>query len=290
MINLLLLKLKFVGLALVFAIMGLLLFSFSTSRQAADDIWKQLGMTREQGIDGMKQSFLNGYLYYYGARNAKNIAVNDRAAIARDLLTYTRQYVSSPVFKKEYEKLRTDAKPEPPTETVPTKEEIRKEKIAETEKSIRKTEDAMKISADMAKIMKPTLELLKKTLADYKDPASKNIEAYYMYEKNEQASRVRSYNDRLARWDKDYPADFREKIKLRLQKFLELSATVDFDAELKQVGNKKKFVNPAYEAKSYDWKQIFRAGREVIEPARKFADQWMQDLEKDMQMASAQRN
>ena len=222
MINLLLLKLKFVGLALVFAIMGLLLFSFSTSRQAADDIWKQLGMTREQGIDGMKQSFLNGYLYYYGARNAKNIAVNDRAAIARDLLTYTRQYVSSPFFKKEYEKLRTDAKPEPPTETVPTKEEIRKEKIAETEKSIRKTEDAMKISADMAKIMKPTLELLKKTLADYKDPASKNIEAYYMYEKNEQASRVRSYNDRLARWDKDYPADFREKIKLRVQKLLEL--------------------------------------------------------------------
>lgn len=286
MINLLLIKLKFVTIMLILALVSLFLFSFTNSRQLADDIWKQLGMTREQGIDGMKQSFLNGYLYYYGARNAKNIAVNDRAAIAKDLLVYTRQYVSSPVFRKEYDKLRKDAKPEEPAEQVRSKEEIRKEKIAETEKSIRSAEETSKMSADMAKVMKPTLELLKKTLADYKDPASKNIEAYYSYEKNEQAARVRSYQERLSKWEKEFPADHREKIKTRLQKFLDLSATVDFDAELKVVGNKKKFVNPAYEGKPYDWKQIFRAGRAVIEPARAFANDWMQDLNRELEQSA----
>ena len=83
---------------------------------------------------------------------------------------------------------------------------------------------------------------------------------------------------RVARWEKEYPVDFNVKIKERLQQFLTLSATVDFDAELKQVGNKKKFVNSTYEGKSYDWKQIYRAGKDVIEPARAFAEKWLSEL------------
>jgi hypothetical protein len=246
---------------------------------ALDDFWKQLGMTREQGTDGVKQSFLNGYLYYYGARNFKNIALNNRPAIARDLCQYTKQYVNSPSFKKEYEQMRVAAKPVEPENKVRGKEEIRKEKIAETEESIRKTEATIKqMGADMAKIMQPTLQVMKKTLVDYKDPNSKYIEAYYLGEKNENESRLRSYKERYARWEKEYPADYRDKVRERLHKFLELAATVDFNAELKQVGNKKKFVNPAYEAKSYDWKQVYRAGKEVIEPARQFAEQWIAEL------------
>ena len=69
-----------------------------------------------------------------------------------------------------------------------------------------------------------------------------------------------------------------KKIKERLNHFLELAATVDFNAELKQVGKMRKFVNPQYEGKAYDWKQIFRAGKEVIEPARQVAEQWLKEL------------
>ncbi|HEX6193625.1 MAG TPA: hypothetical protein VFZ42_14725 [Chitinophagaceae bacterium] len=278
LIHLLLLKLKLLSIILLTALLSIFLFSFSTSRSMADDIWKQLGMTRDQGLDGVKQSFLNGYLYYYGAKNARNIALNNRAAVAKDLLTYTKQYVSSPVFKGEYEKLRRDAKPEAEVEKIRTKEEIRKEKIAETEKSIAKTEEIMK-QKDMAKIMQPTLDMLKKTLQEYKEPNNKYIESFYQYELRESEDRKRSYQERLARWEKEYPADFNLKIKERLQQFLTLSATVDFDAELKQVGGKKKFVNPTYEGKSYDWKQIYRAGKDVIEPARGFAEKWLLELD-----------
>ena len=68
-----------------------------------DDIWKMLGISRQNGTEGIKNSFLNGYLYYYGVKNAKNIAVNDRAAIATDLLNYTKEYISGPEFKKQYQ-------------------------------------------------------------------------------------------------------------------------------------------------------------------------------------------
>ena len=44
------------------------------------------------------------------------------------------------------------------------------------------------------------------------------------------------------------------------------------------VNGKKKFVNPTYEGKSYNWKQIYRAGREVIEPAISFAEQWIREI------------
>ena len=148
---------------------------------------------------------------------------------------------------------------------------------AETEKSIAKTLEIMK-QKDMAKIMQPTLDILKKTLEDYKQPDNKYIESFYQYEIRENEDRKRSYQERLARWEKDFPADFNVKVKERLQKFLALSATVDFNAELKQVGNKKKFVNPAYESKSYDWKQIYRAGKDVIDPARMFAEKWLSEL------------
>jgi hypothetical protein len=63
-----------------------------------------------------------------------------------------------------------------------------------------------------------------------------------------------------------------------LQKFIDLASTVDFSAELKLVNGKKKFVNPLYEAKAYDWKQVFRAGKDVIEPAMTFAQQWIKEL------------
>lgn len=282
-INRLLVKLKVPVLIFLLALISVFSFSFTTSRQLAADIWAQLGMTRTQGTDGIKQSFLNGYLYYYGAKNARNIAAGDRATIAKDLLAYTKQFVNSETFKKEYEQLRKDAKPVDPENKVRSKEEIRKEKIAETEKSIRDAEATMKVNADMAKIMKPTVEMLKKAADDYKKPDNKTIEAYYLYEKNENDNRISSYKERLANWEKEYPSDYREKIKQRLEKFIDLAASVDFTATLKKVGNKMKFVNPVYEGKAYDWKQIYRAGNDVIEPAIQFAEQWIKELDNAIQ-------
>ncbi|HUP13808.1 MAG TPA: hypothetical protein VM187_16420, partial [Niastella sp.] len=54
--------------------------------------------------------------------------------------------------------------------------------------------------------------------------------------------------------EKRYPADAKELVKQRLNEFLEVSATVDFDAQL----NGSMFANPTYEAKNQQWKMCYR--------------------------------
>ena len=59
---------------------------------------------------------------------------------------------------------------------------------------------------------------------------------------------------------------------------LEITKDVDYNAELKEINNKKKFVNASYEAKRPEWKMAFRAGKEVTEVTRAFAEQWLDEL------------
>jgi hypothetical protein len=243
------------------------------------DIWEQLGITREKGTQNINESFLNGYLQYYGVRNIKNIMAGDKAALAKDLMSYAKQQISSDAFKKHYDELRKSSKPAEITVTVKTKEDIRKEKIAETEKSIKETEENIKkATPDIAKILQPVLDMLKTNLADYKDPKSQMIDLFYQGEKYSAEQRQKNYDEAFQKWQATYPEDSRQFIKSRLQKFVALAKTVDFTAELKEVNGKKKFVKPAYEMKPYDWKQIFRAGKEIILPAIAFAEQWIGEL------------
>ena len=87
--------LKVTSVILSALVITLFASSFTTSRHMAGDFWQLLGITRSQGTDNIKQSFLNNYLYYYGARNARNLAAGDRVAVARDLLNYSKQYLGS---------------------------------------------------------------------------------------------------------------------------------------------------------------------------------------------------
>lgn len=63
-------------------------------------------------------------------------------------------------------------------------------------------------------------------------------------------------------------------IRRRLEAFLEMSQTVDFDARL----NGRQFADPEYEAMSGEWKMCFRAGREATLAAREEAEAWLEEL------------
>src|SRR5262249_34386946 len=64
----------------------------------------------------------------------------------------------------------------------------------------------------------------------------------------------------------------------RLREFLQLSADVDFDARLKTQDGRSVFENPAYQAKSSQWKMCFRAGREATAAARAAVQAWLTEL------------
>jgi F0F1-type ATP synthase membrane subunit b/b' len=273
---------RFIRPAVIFLLIittGALLVSFRAAR-VYSDIWQELGLTKEKGQYNIRESFLSGYLHYYGVRNVKSILTGDKAAIARDLMQFAKQEIGSESFRQKYEQMRKGAKPQEPVIEKRSKEDLRKEKIQETEKSIRDTEENIKkMSADIAKALKPMLEVLHNNLKDYKDPKSQMIDLFYQSELMQNEGRQRSYEEDMKKWEQDYPADCRQLIRARLQRFIDLAKTVDFNAALKDVNGKKKFVNPVYEGKPYDWKQIYRAGKDVIDPAVIFATQWIKELQ-----------
>lgn len=259
--------------------MIVLLSSFSINK-ANDDVWKILGITKQAGDEKIKNSFMYGYLYYYGVKNIKNLAVNDRGAIAKDLLAYAKQYVSSEAFKKEYDLMRKNAKPqEPELKPLRSIEEIQQNEIAKTEKSIKDTEKNMKDMPQYAKSMEPMLAILKDNLKKYQDPKNSYFASVAMGEKYDNESQVRSYNERMKQWEVGYPETVNRFITARLQKMLDATKDIDYNAELVEKWGKKKFVNPAYEAKNTEWKQGFRAGKEITENARIFAQKWLDELQ-----------
>jgi len=255
-----------------------LLSSFRVNK-TTDDIWKILGITKQAGDEKIKNSFMYGYLYYYGVKNIKNLAINDRGAIAKDLLAYAKQYVSSEGFKNEYELIRKNAKPQgPDLKPLRSIEDIQKNEIAKTEKSIRDTEKNMKDMPQYAKSMEPMLAILKDNLKKYQDPKNSYFASVAMGEKYDNESQVRSYNERMKQWEAGYPETVNQFIIGRLQKMLDATKDIDYNAELVDKWGKKRFANPAYESKNTEWKQGFRAGKEITESARAFAQKWLEEL------------
>ena len=269
-------RLSFLGAAL------LLLFvqqtTSSYSHKMADTIWQQLGLSQAQGTEKIRYSFATGYSNMYGIRNAKNIAAGNRAAVARNLFQYTKTYVSGAEFRNYYTKERASYKPVAP-EAAKTKEEIRREMIAEMEKSIRDAEKAMAgMTADIKKAIQPSVDDARKQLEEYRKPDSKMVEIRYQGEQMKHRSETERYERDLKKWEADYPAGINDLVRSRLEKYLSIAQTVDFDAELVEKYGKKRFVNPAYESKSSDWKMIYRAGREVYEAVRPLVEEWLKQL------------
>jgi hypothetical protein len=75
--------------------------------------------------------------------------------------------------------------------------------------------------------------------------------------------------------DSRYPSDPQKLVKKRLEEFLEVSGSVNFDARLSGNG----FVDAEYQNKSDQWKMCFRAGREVVNAAREEAKVWLGELQ-----------
>jgi predicted phage tail protein len=256
------------------------LFSSYQAKKITDDIWKTLGISRQTGTEGIKSSFLNGYLSYYGVKNLKNIATSDKAAITKDLLNYTKEYITGAEFKKQYDELRKNAKPqEPVSKPLRSIQEIQKDEIAKTEKGIKDTEKTIKeVNAEMAKAIQPVLDMLRKNLKEYQNPNHEYFANIAMGEKYQQENEIKRHKEYLQQWETNFPENLNHFIADKLKKMLEYTKGIDYNAALVEKYGKKRFVNPAYEGKRTEWKQGFRAGKEVTEQARTFAEKWLSEL------------
>lgn len=258
-----------------FAFLGLLSFK---AVKAYTDLWEQLGTSKQSGTNSIKESFLNGYFYYTG-RNIRKIVAGDRVGVAKDLLAYTKEYVSTEAFAKDYEAYRVWSKPQQP-EAAKTPDVIRKKFIDDTKSGIVNMEKFLKTAdASMKKSAEETLDMLKKTLKDYEDPNSEIIKMAVQGEENQYNYRFKEYQEKMKNWEEKYPAGVKAMVKARLQQLLTVTKDVDFNAQLTDRDGKKYFVNKEYERKPADWKMAFRAGKDVTGTVQAFARQWLQELQ-----------
>lgn len=244
----------------------------------ADDFLKQLGINKNDADEKISNSIFGGYLGIDGAKNAKNILLGDRKAVALDLLNYVRQYVKTDVFIKKYNEMRNYYRPK--EQTIQTPEELRIQNIKNQKDYVSKAEEIVKNSKPEFKdIFQKNLDEAKKQLKEAEDT---NNRYYVNYRKNypQLVKDSRSGYDRaIADWKAKYPDNQLLFVKMRLQQFLDVTKDIDFSAQLVDKGNKKIFADPGYERKDNRWKMAFRAGKEVTEPSRAFVQQWIAEIQ-----------
>jgi len=261
-------------------LLSVVLVSFSsfTAKRFSDDFLKQLGITKPAADEKISNSIIGGSLDLYGVKNAKNIALGNREAVAIDLLKYVKKHVSSPAFIKQYMQMKESYKPKEPV--VDTPEEFREKEIAQAKKAIADIEASIKkADANSKPIFEKVLEDARKNLKQKEDPANKHQVAYAKnYDKLVKMNKE-AHDRHLADWESRYPSNHMLYIKKRLVEFMQATKDVDFSAELVTKNGKKYFVDPAFERKDNRWKMAFRAGKEVVEPTRAFVQAWIDDIE-----------
>ncbi len=255
---------------------SLIFFSF-TMKSFNDDFLAQLGITKSEADKKITNSILGGFLDQQGVKNAKNIATGNRRVITNDLLVYTKKHVTSTAFIEEYVAYRESFKPK--MQSIQTPDEMQQDMISQFKKSVEETEASLKNADESLKpVFEEVLKTSKQMLKEAEDPNNPQIAAYRQNYEMMLSMNQQTYESQLKDWEIKYPPNHLLFVKQRLQQFLDETNDIDFTAELKEHKNKKVFVNPVYEAKSKRWKMAYRAGKEVIEPARDFVKKWMEEI------------
>jgi hypothetical protein len=167
----------------------------------------------------------------------------------------------------------------PVDEILQTPEQMRSDNIAAYKKTVAEAEqNVKKVDPSIKQIFEKALEDSKKALKDAEDP---NNKYYINYAKNypQLVKNFKENHDRaITDWNTKYPQNQLLFVRKRLQEFLNATTDIDFSAELIEKKGKKIFAKPEYEHKDSRWKMAFRAGKEVVEPARDFVQKWIDEI------------
>ncbi len=256
------------------------------------DVFSDLGITKQQAEEFLSNSISNGSLYY--PRSANKIPMANRASIVQAIGIFAKSYVKTDAFKNHYAEWWKDKEPVKP-------------ETPEARAAREKAEQA-KSALDAEQGQKEMVQNLKKQIAETKDPALKkqleevlktSIEMQAQMKKQFESAEFKAqmkqveemsnlayaeeYKELLQKYNADY-AEWKAiqnpnvLIKQRLNRFLEISSRVDFNAELKTENGLRKFVKEEYEQKDDTWRRCYRAGKPAVDAARTIAQEWLKEI------------
>lgn len=244
------------------------------SAVGAGDVLQQLNVSKATAGQEVVSSLANGNVSYSRVRSVfKKAAPSARAAMAEQVLIWTKAYVESPQFAKDYAAQREQAKPQEEEEKPSIEDELAQRRaqrdadMEESKKNIAKMPKEYRAQAEEG--YKAAVESMKQL----DTPEFRKIERDGLIAQRK--AEEEQYEKRVAEWEEDYPEDPRELIKQRLEEFLDETEDVDYDAELVESYGKMRFADKSYERKRQYWKLAFRAGKETTEKARAFAKEWL---------------
>ena len=248
---------------------------------SAQDALAQLGVSPKAAGDSVMSGVTSGSANTWAVAKAFKAAdAALRAQLASGGIAWAKAYTQSPEFASAYAKLREGRKPQAPVYT-DTPEEALEKQLAKQKADAQKNAEDMKkaletMPPDVRKQVEEGIKGAAAALAQMDTPEMRKTQLDGM--RMERESRKTQYAADLEKWEAEYPANPTPLIAKRLKAFLDLSASVDFDARVEPKDGKLRFVDPQLERKPADWKLLYRAGRPAVDAARAAAQAWLVEL------------
>ncbi len=243
---------------------------------AQSDIIAKLGSSTEEAHDAIFSAFSSGSVYMVGVGEVfKTAGAQARVALVTAAITFARAYTGTSDFARRYGVYREDQKPEADASTPSDAASMNAELRKGIQEAIAAMEQTAKQMPDMRKELEPQIAEMRKQLAAIGGNKEGNAKMDALLKQGAQNAAA-EHKQRLAEWEKQYPADPKSLIAARLREFLALSASVDFTAKLaKGADGRMRFENADYERKDSEWKYLYRAGKPAVDAARSLAQEWL---------------
>jgi hypothetical protein len=239
----------------------------------AGDVLTDLKVSKKDASEDVITALVNGNVNFYRVRQVfKNASPGVRAGLVEQTLVWTKAYVNSAQFAKDYAAYRLSAKPEAPERTTTVDQELAKKKAERDAQLAEAKKNIAEMPAEYRKMAQEGYNASVQAMKQMDTPEFRKMERQGI--EMERQEEDRSHAERVARWEKEFPVDPKQLVKRRLQEFIRDTANVDYAAKL----NGRKFANAAYESKKDEWKLAYRAGKEPTEKARAFAQAWLNEL------------
>jgi len=221
----------------------------------------------------------------YAVPNAKALRAmptDERIAAIEVAGTCIKEFLASDEFRKRYNQFRLEQKPVEP-EAPKTSGQMQDEQRRALQQSIAEMESSKKqLPEEQRAVLDEVITGLKQQLTALDSPENQ----VFTPDLDKQLStshemQMAEYRKKIAEWESHYPENNPVPlIRKWLATFLEESADIDFEAQTVDAGKGIiKFVDQEYERKNKRWKLYFRSGRETVAAARKFAQNWLAELQ-----------
>jgi hypothetical protein len=247
------------------------------SAAIAADVLTQLGITAAAAKEAVN-SVINSGIMNPGlpSKAFKLLPAAARADAATAGVTWLKAYTGTPEFKQQYAKIRNNRKPEAPTFQGTPEDALKKAADEQAKQSQDSLNALASLPPGQRRQIEYSMKLAQDMMAKMDTPEMRKIRLDAIKAQRDQETK--DYQKHLADWQRDFPENPNGAIVRRLHEFLDLSATVDFNAKLIPQNSVMLFENSAYQNKPEQWKLCFRAGKEATAAARAAAQAWLKEL------------